>query len=38
MAKAKKAKQLTFTLSNRVGLLSKVSTALADSKINMSGR
>ena len=35
MAKAKKAKQLSFALSNRVGLLSKVSTALADAKINM---
>ena len=35
MAKAKKAKQLSFALSNRVGVLSKVSTALADAKINM---
>ena len=35
MAKAKKAKQLSFALSNRVGLLSKVSTALSDAKINM---
>jgi hypothetical protein len=35
MAKAKKAKQLSFALSNRVGLLSQVSSALADAKINM---
>ncbi len=35
MAKAKKAKQLSFALSNRVGLLSQLSSALADAKINM---
>ena len=35
MAKAKKSKQLSFALSNRVGLLSKVSQAIADAKINM---
>jgi len=35
MAKAKKSKQLSFALSNRVGLLSQVSKALADAKINM---
>jgi hypothetical protein len=35
MAKAKKSKQLSFALSNRVGLLSQVSTALSDAKINM---
>ena len=35
MAKAKMSKQLSFSLSNRVGLLSKVSKALADAKINI---
>ena len=35
MAKAKRSKQLSFALANRVGLLSKVSTTLADAKINM---
>jgi len=35
MAKAKRSKQLSFALANRVGLLSKVSTALTDAKINM---
>lgn len=35
MAKAKISKQLSFALANRVGLLSKVSTALADAKVNI---
>jgi hypothetical protein len=35
MAKAKRSKQLSFALSNRVGLLSQVSTAIADAKVNM---
>lgn len=35
MAKAKKSKQLSFSLSNRVGLLSEVSKSLADAKVNM---
>jgi hypothetical protein len=35
MAKAKKAKQLSFTMSNRVGLLSEISTAMAKSKVNI---
>jgi hypothetical protein len=35
MAKAKRSKQLSFALPNRVGLLSKVSTTLSDAKINM---
>jgi hypothetical protein len=35
MANAKKAKQLSFALSNRVGQLSNISSALADAKINM---
>lgn len=35
MAKAKKIKQLVFTLSNRTGLLSEVSTALAGAKVNI---
>ena len=35
MAKAKKIKQLVFTLSNRAGLLSAVSTALAGAKVNI---
>jgi len=35
MAKAKKSKQLSFALPNRVGLLSKVSTVISDAKVNM---
>jgi len=35
MAKAKISKQLSFALANRVGLLSKISTALADAKVNI---
>jgi len=35
MAKAKKSKQLSFTMPNRVGLLSEISSAVADAKINI---
>ncbi len=35
MAKAKTIKQLTFILPNRVGLLSEVTTFLANGKINI---
>lgn len=35
MAKAKKIKQLVFTMPNRVGLLSEVSDALASAKVNI---
>jgi hypothetical protein len=35
MAKAKKAKQLSFTMANRVGLLSEVSSALVKAKVNI---
>lgn len=35
MAKAKKSKQLSFTMPNRVGLLSEVSTAIAKVKVNI---
>ena len=35
MAKAMKLKQLTFILPNRVGLLSEVTTFLANGKINI---
>ncbi len=35
MAKAKKSKQLSFAMPNKVGLLSKVSTAITDAKVNM---
>ncbi len=35
MAKAKMSKQLSFSLANRVGLLSKVSIALADANVNV---
>jgi len=35
MAKARKSKQLSFALANRVGLLSKVSTVISDAKVNM---
>lgn len=35
MAKAKKVKQLSFSLPDRVGLLSEVSTALAGAKVNV---
>ncbi|MCX7973676.1 MAG: ACT domain-containing protein [Candidatus Aminicenantes bacterium] len=35
MAKAKKIKNLVFTLPNKVGLLSEVSAALAAAKVNI---
>ncbi|MEW6161710.1 MAG: ACT domain-containing protein [Nitrospirota bacterium] len=35
MAKAKKSRQLSFTMPNRVGLLSEISTAIADAKVNI---
>ncbi len=35
MAKAKKVKQLSFTMANRAGLLSEVSSALSGAKINI---
>jgi hypothetical protein len=35
MAKAKRVKEISFTLSNRVGLLSEVTTAIAGAKVNI---
>lgn len=35
MAKAEKSKQLSFTLPNRVGLLSEISAAIAGAKVNI---
>ena len=35
MAKAKKSKQLSFSMPNRVGLLSQISTAIAKAKVNI---
>jgi len=35
MAKARKVKNLVFTLPNKVGLLSEVSSALAQAKVNI---
>jgi len=35
MAKAKKVKQLSFTMPNRAGLLSEVSAAVSDAKVNI---
>lgn len=35
MAKAKRSKQLSLTMPNRVGLLSEVSTAIAGAKVNI---
>ncbi len=35
MAKAKKLKQLSFTIPNRTGLLSEVTTAIVDAKVNV---
>lgn len=35
MAKARKSKQLSFTMPNRIGLLSEVSTAIAGAKVNI---
>lgn len=36
MAKAKKVKQLSFMMPDRAGLLSEVTTALANKKVNIS--
>jgi hypothetical protein len=35
MAKARKAKEISFTMPNRVGLLSEVTTAIAGAKVNI---
>jgi len=35
MAKVKKSKQLSFTMKNKVGLLSEVSRAIASAKVNI---
>jgi hypothetical protein len=35
MAKAKKSKQLSFIMPNRVGLLSEISTAIGGAKVNI---
>jgi hypothetical protein len=35
MAKAKKLKQLSFTMPNRTGLLSEVTTAIAEAKVDI---
>jgi hypothetical protein len=35
MAKAKKSKQLSFSMRNKVGLLSEISTAITNAKVNM---
>ncbi len=35
MAKAKKVKEIRFTMANQVGLLSKVTTAIAGAKVNL---
>ena len=35
MAKAKKVKQLNFTMPNKVGLLSEVTSAMAGAKVNI---
>jgi hypothetical protein len=35
MAKARKAKEISFTMPNKVGLLSEVTTAIAGAKINI---
>jgi hypothetical protein len=37
MAKARKTKQLSFTMPNRVGLLSEITTATAKAKVNITG-
>ncbi len=37
MAKARKVKEISFTMPNRVGLLSEVSTAVAGAKVNITG-
>jgi hypothetical protein len=35
MAKARKAKEISFTTANKVGLLSEVTTAVAGAKVNI---
>jgi len=35
MAKAKKSRQLNFIMPNRVGLLSEISTAITNAKVNI---
>jgi hypothetical protein len=35
MAKARKAKEIRFTMPNKVGLLSEVTTAIAGAKVNI---
>jgi hypothetical protein len=35
MAKARKVKEISFTMANRVGLLSEVTTAMAKAKVNI---
>jgi hypothetical protein len=35
MAKARKVKEISFTMSNKVGLLSEVTTAIAATKVNI---
>lgn len=35
MAKARKAKEISFTIANKVGLLSEVTTAIAGAKVNI---
>lgn len=35
MAKAKKVKEISFTMTNQVGLLSKVTTVIAGAKVNL---
>jgi len=37
MAKAKKVKQITFTMPNRVGLLSEITQAVSDANVNILG-
>ncbi len=36
MAKARKGKEISFTMPNKVGLLSEVTTAIARAKVNIS--
>jgi hypothetical protein len=37
MTKARKVKEISFTMPNRVGLLSEVTTAVAGAKVNITG-
>jgi hypothetical protein len=37
MAKARKVKEISFTMANKVGLLSEVTTAVAGAKVNIIG-